>query len=242
MKYRPIIYAHRGASAYRPENTMLAFYYAFRLGAKALEADIQMTRDEKLVVIHDETLERTTNGRGWVKDYNLRELKLLDAGCWMAQQFCGEKIPELFELLNFIRAKNILLNIEIKSDVISYTGIEIALLRQVKKLELQEQIIISSFNHSSIGRVREMNSNIKTALLFAGKEDYIISKCRYFGVDYAHLRCDTFQYINPLLFKQANLGVCCYTVNNEEEMLALFKKKIDGIFTDVPNEALKLLL
>ena len=109
------ICAHRGASQTHPENTIAAFNEAVRLGAHMIEFDVRMTRDSKLVVIHDESVDRTTNGSGFVRELTLEEIKLLDVGSWKSNNFEGERIPTLSEVLNII-PQNIWLNIHLKGD------------------------------------------------------------------------------------------------------------------------------
>jgi glycerophosphoryl diester phosphodiesterase len=119
-----INYAHRGASGNYPENTMLSFQKALELGASGIETDVQMTSDGKLVLIHDERVDRTTDGVGFVKDYTYSELNKLDAGSWLSSDYANEKIPNFEGFLEFIKNTKLLLNLEIKSNIIQYPGIE----------------------------------------------------------------------------------------------------------------------
>src|SRR5262245_86406 len=106
--FKPPLIAHRGASAYAPENTLAAFKKAKELGAQWLEFDVQLTACGEIVVFHDERLERTTNGRGWIHEKPYSYLKTLDAGSWFNSQFAGEKIPTLVEALEFLRQNNLM--------------------------------------------------------------------------------------------------------------------------------------
>ena len=110
-----IVLAHRGYSAKAPENTMAAFELALAVGADGIELDVHMTRDGEIVVIHDDTLDRTTNGKGPVSDQTMAELRELDAGSWFSPEFAGERIPTLKLVLELIKDKDVLLNIEIKT-------------------------------------------------------------------------------------------------------------------------------
>ena len=118
------VIAHRGASADAPENTMRAFEQAMLFGADGIELDVQLTRDGELVVIHDETLDRTTTGRGSVYSYTFAELRTLDAGSWFARSTKPERIPHLQEVFDLLAGTDILLNVELKNDVVLYDGIE----------------------------------------------------------------------------------------------------------------------
>lgn len=153
----PKVIAHRGASAYAPENTMTAFEKAIELGAQGLELDVQLSSDGKLVVIHDEKLDRTSNAKGWVKDKTLDELKSLDFGSWFSKAFAGEKIPLLDEVMELISAWDGILNIEIKSGVVIYPDIEQKVAAAISKFNMHDRIIVSSFNHYSLVNLRKID-------------------------------------------------------------------------------------
>lgn len=119
-----INYAHRGASGYFPENTMLAFEKAVSLGATGIETDIHMTKDGVLVLIHDERVDRTTNGTGFVKDYTYKELLKLDAGSYFSKEFEGLKVPTLEELFQFASHNELKLDLELKNNIVQYENIE----------------------------------------------------------------------------------------------------------------------
>jgi glycerophosphoryl diester phosphodiesterase len=114
----PKIIGHRGASHIAPENTMASFEAALKLGVDGIETDVQETKDGQLVLCHDELLNRTTNGKGLIKDYTLKELKELSAGAWFSKEYENERIPLLEELLDILKNRDILINIEIKSGVL----------------------------------------------------------------------------------------------------------------------------
>lgn len=144
--------AHRGASAVCPENTMVAFERSLQLGATGIETDVQLSSDGKLVLIHDETLSRTAGAEGWVKDNSVEELRTLDAGAWFHADFAGERIPSLDELFDLVRGKNILLNLELKNGIISYKGMEEKIIQAIRDWDMEQQVILSSFNHASLVR------------------------------------------------------------------------------------------
>ena len=149
------VYAHRGASAYAPENTLPAFALAMEQGADGIELDIHLTKDGELVVIHDEKVDRTTNGTGLVKDYTLAELRGLCADNGM-EGFSEARIPTLREVLALVRPGNMKVNIEIKTGILWYDGIEEKALRLVQDMGMQDRVIWSSFNHYSIEKVRQL--------------------------------------------------------------------------------------
>ena len=157
-----INYAHRGASGYFPENTMLSFRKALELGATGIETDVQMSSDGVLLLIHDEDVTRTTNGSGLVKDFTNADLNNLDAGSWFSQNYKGEKIPTAEELIIFAKENNLLLNLELKNSVIIYPGIEEKIIEMIFKYKYENKVILSSFNHYSMVRCKKISKKIKS--------------------------------------------------------------------------------
>jgi len=162
------IYAHRGASAYAPENTMAAFHMAHSMGAHGVELDVQLTMDGKLVVIHDHILERTSNGQGMVKDHTLAQLRQLDFGGWFSPAFAGEQIPTLHEVLAFIVESGMEINIELKTCSLEYDKrIAAHTVEMVQSFNLLDKTIISSFDHRSVLDALERDTRIKIGLLYS---------------------------------------------------------------------------
>lgn len=161
-----MIFAHRGFSGYYPENTMLAFQKTAEESlADGIELDIQMTKDGELVIMHDETLDRTTNGSGYLKDYTLEELKTLSVGVNVKGFFPRQTIPTLREYFTWLKTTKLITNIELKTSVFEYKGIEEKLIAMVHELGLEEQIWYSSFNHYTIAKVKELMPEAKCGLL-----------------------------------------------------------------------------
>jgi glycerophosphoryl diester phosphodiesterase len=152
-----------------PENTLTSFERARELGADWIELDVHLSRDGALVVIHDETLDRTTNGHGAVRDYSMAELKTFDAGSWFAPEYAGERIPILDEVLGWARQHNIIVDIEIKNAPVYYVGIEAALVEALDRHEMSEQVIVISFDHPAVQRVKALDSRIATGVLYSGR-------------------------------------------------------------------------
>lgn len=161
-----MIFAHRGFSGYYPENTMLAFQKTAEESlADGIELDIQMTKDGELVIMHDETLDRTTNGSGYLKDYTLEELKTLSVGVNVKGFFPRQTIPTLREYFTWLKTTKLITNIELKTSVFEYKGIEEKLIAMVHEFGLEEQIWYSSFNHYTIAKVKELMPEAKCGLL-----------------------------------------------------------------------------
>jgi glycerophosphoryl diester phosphodiesterase len=212
---------HRGARAYAPENTLTRFKKAIELGVNAIELDVRRTKDGKIVVIHDADVKRTTNGEGLVADLTLAEIKGFSA------EQC-EKIPTLDEALDFLD-KKVSVIIELKE-----AGYEDAVLSAVKARGMEKQVVISSFLEEAIGRVRELDADIQTGLIYAKhknplkaalelKANYLVALYRFVhtaNVEKAH---------------QNGLKVIVWTINTPEEVAQYAKKGVDGIASDKPD-------
>lgn len=234
-------YAHRGASGYYPENTMLAFEKAIELGCDAIETDVQMTKDGVLVLIHDETVNRTTNGKGFVKDYSYKDLRGLDAGTWFNDCSKYENIPNVEELLQLAKDKGIIINFEIKTGVILYPGIEQKLIDLIYKYEMHNSVILSSFNHHSMVKCKEISKEIKTALLYSSGLYKPELYCKTAFADALH---PNYHSINKEVVqgaKEAGVIVNVWTLNTEKEMKAMIAIDVDGIITNYPDK-LKTIL
>lgn len=166
-----LIFAHRGSKCNRPENTLAAFQEALRVKSDGIELDVHLSKDNQLVVIHDEKVNRTTSGKGRVRDLRLAELKQLDAGSWFDSRFRGERIPTLQEVINLLTKENFtgFLNIEFKTDIIDYSDIEEKVLELVAQQTLTFRIIYSSFNVNTLRRLQALGVKDEIAYL-AGKK------------------------------------------------------------------------
>ncbi|MHB8076526.1 glycerophosphodiester phosphodiesterase [Desulfosporosinus fructosivorans] len=228
-------YAHRGASGYFPENTMLAFMKAVEMGCDGIETDVQMTKDGVLVLIHDERIDRTTNGSGLVKDYSYAELCRLDAGSWFGARFAGAKIPTAGELLLLARETGIGIDFEIKNGIIRYEGIEEKLIELIYCYGWQEHVILSSFNHYSMVHCKEIAPDPKTGLLYMEGLYQPSLYARTTGADALH---PYFQAVNEEIIREAHLEgllVNTFTVNDPVTMRRLVMMGVDGIITNYPD-------
>jgi glycerophosphoryl diester phosphodiesterase len=161
------VIGHRGAMGHAPENTLASFERGLALGADWIEMDVHLSRDGVAVVIHDETVDRTTNGHGAVRDLSVPELKTLDAGAWFGVDYAGQRIPTLDEVLDWAQERGAVLDIEIKNAPIYYAGIEAAVVDALHRHHMSEQAIVISFDHLSVQRVKELDARIATGVLFA---------------------------------------------------------------------------
>src|SRR5205085_4482311 len=164
-----LVIAHRGASGHAPENTMAAFRKAVALGATFIEAELQLSRDAQFVAIHDEKVNRTTNGRGSVHELALAELRELDAGSWFGSEFAGERIPTLEEILEFSKKNDVVFYLELKPT--GAWGGEHALIGALRESGEIARTIVISFGAEIIGALRKIEPTLMTGLLFDGQID-----------------------------------------------------------------------
>lgn len=231
--------AHRGASGYAPENTMAAYWKAFKMRADYIEIDVQESQDGQLVVIHDTTLDRTTNGTGKVKDYTMEQLRALDAGSFFDPYFAGEKLPTFEEVIDTFKGKIGIL-IELKSPEL-YPGIEEKVAAVLKDRHLDKgrhkKIILQSFNFDSMKTIHALLPNVPIGVLTSNPADLSNEKIAEFSA-YSN-------YINPtrkLVTKElvdtiheSHMGIMSWTVTKQEEVQPLLVTGVDGIITNYPD-------
>ena len=205
-------FAHRGFSGKYPENTMLAFEKAIEAGADGIENDVHLTRDGEVVVIHDERVDRTTDGTGFVKDFTYEELMKLDAS-YTFKEYGVQHIPTLREYMELVKDKDIITNIELKTGVFEYPGIEKNVYDMIMEYGLKDRMIISSFNHYSILRMKALDPTIKCGLL---EESWLINAGAYVastGVECYH---PMYKNMTPEVvaeIKSRGLEINTWTVN-----------------------------
>ncbi|MDY4920595.1 MAG: glycerophosphodiester phosphodiesterase [Phascolarctobacterium sp.] len=234
-------FAHRGFSGKYPENTMLAFKKALEAGADGIELDVQLTKDGELVVIHDEKVDRTTNGTGLVRDYTLEELRKLDASYIYTGKMGFNPIPTFDEYCQWVKDTPLVTNIELKTGVYPYPGIEEKVLNMLEKYELKEKVIISSFNHFSIIRMRELAPELKYGLL---EESWLVNPGAYVasvGVPCYHPYHGSLTPETVVEIKSHNLEINTFTVNDEESVKRLRDLGIDIVIGNFPDMTKKVL-
>ena len=229
------IFAHRGARAYAPENTLSAFQKAHEMRADGIELDVQLTKDGVVVVCHDHSVNRTSNGRGWVKDYTLEEIKRLDFGSWFHRDFSAETIPTLEEFLRWFSSTGMRLNIEIKNGPVVYQGIESKVIEAVKQHNLVEQVFISSFYHPSLQVVKQLCPEIKTGALFVCRPANPLDFCRQTQADYLHPSWESIDSSWASEAKNHGIKIHTFTVNQRDQYDFVAAMGVDAIFTDYPD-------
>lgn len=233
--------AHRGYSGVYPENTILAFEKGIEAGCDGIETDVQITKDGQLVLCHDETIDRTTDGTGYIKDYTYSELKKFNAGNIYKGKYDFVEIPRLSDFLGLIKGKNLLINLELKNGVIEYENLEKKVIDMIYYYNLQDNVIISSFNHYSIIKCKSLDPSLKYGILYDcwihNPGDYVKS----LGMNACHPSLYSLKDEIIDNIKRNNLEINTYTVNREDDMRRLICKNIDGIITNYPEKLTNIL-
>ena len=236
----PLVWAHRGASGYAPENTIEAFQLAANIGADGVELDVQLTRDGQIVVCHDETIDRTSDGAGWLKDYTLDELKNMnfDNG---NKAYEGAEIPTLQEVFDVLRDTGLVINIELKTGIIFYPGLEEAIVELTKANHFEDRVIYSSFNHYSVMKIKELDPQAKTGFLYADGTIDMPGYAKDHGVDALHPALYNIQF--PDFMKQCRekeIDVNVWTVNDGKYLKMCQDAGVHAVITNYPKKALEL--
>jgi glycerophosphoryl diester phosphodiesterase len=228
-----LVIAHRGASGHAPENTLAAFKKAVTMGATFIETDLQMSRDARLVAIHDATLNRTTNGEGLVHDMTLAHLRQLDAGSWFGSEYAGERIPTLEEILVFSKKNDVVFYLELKPQ--GSWGGEHALIGALRESGEIPRAVVISFDAAVVLNLRKIEPTMMTGLLHDGQIENPIEKAVEVGARQLLVRGDL---VTPALLtgaRKKDLQVVCWTVNHPVHMRMLIAAGIDGIMSDYPD-------
>lgn len=238
-----LIFGHRGAPDEAPENTIAGFQRAVELGLDGVELDVQLCRSGELVVLHDEEVDKLTDGSGKVAELSFEELRRLDAGVRFSDGFKGEKIPTLEETLAVLGG-NMIVNIELKTRSIPDEGLEAKVVALVEKMGLQSSVILSSFNPFSVWRASKANPELKVALLFADDQPIHLRRAwalRFIKVDAAHPR---YPLVSEKLMKRARANdwiVNTWTVDDASRAQRFFEMGVSVVITNHPQRMRRAL-
>lgn len=235
------ILAHRGSAGTHPENTMEAFIAAEKAGADGIELDVQLTADGEIVVIHDLTVDRTTNGSGYVKDFTFEQLRKLKANFHSTHFFKkAARIPSLREVFEWLEGNGLICNVELKNNVKAYKGLEEKVIGLVREFCLERRVIISSFNHNSLVHCIQLAPDIQTAPLY---KEVLFRPWDYARTLQASGIHPNFKFISPEDIEAAmdcGIAVRPYTINKEKDMRKLFAINCSAIITDYPGKAYRI--
>jgi glycerophosphoryl diester phosphodiesterase len=237
-----VCYAHRGARAHAPENTLLAFAMAFDVGADAIECDVALSSDRHPIVIHDATLDRTTSGRGPVHMRTLAELRRLDVG-WIRHP--PERIPLLGEVLELVKCRNGQINLEVKGSSLPES---LATVEAIQPLleglddDFRDQIVVSSFEHRAIALLKERLPWLRIGVLYGGqwRDQDLVPPALTLGAEAIHPEVGLLTRELVEHAHQANLRVNVWTANSWMRIRRLLSWRVDGIFSDYPERVVIL--
>jgi glycerophosphoryl diester phosphodiesterase len=230
---KPWVIAHRGASGHAPENTLAAFERAVALGAGFIETDLHLTRDARFVAIHDSTLERTTNGKGNVRDATLAEIRKLDAGMWFDREFMGQKVPTLEEIVEFAAKHDVIFYLELKYE--AAWGMHHSLVGALQKSGGAARSIIISSSEPTLTALRQVDPSAMMGLIFdKANQDHTKA-----GIELGVRQlCPQYSLVTNEMVEQAHaldLQVATWTVDDAAMMRAMIAAKVDGIMTNFPD-------
>jgi glycerophosphoryl diester phosphodiesterase len=233
----PIIFGHRGASKFAPENTLAAFDLALASGAPAIELDTMLTRDGVPVVIHDRTVDRTTDGKGRVDDLTLKQVQSLDAGSRFSAKFHGEKIPTLEQVFERYRSK-LLINVELKNYHAPFDALPVVVVELVRQMKNQNSLIFSSFNPVNLTRIKRVLPEAQVALLVENSFGGRVLASRVFSSISPHFIHPQTSYISPEYLSREHAHgrrVNTWTVNDMQDACKFREWGIDGLIGDDPG-------
>jgi glycerophosphoryl diester phosphodiesterase len=223
-----------------PENTMASFRKGWELGAGLLELDVHVSADKALVVMHDYTLDRTTNGSGFIKDLSVEQIKAVDAGSWYGAEFAGERVPLLGEVIDWVRGK-IGLAVEVKSGPIFYSDIDALLVKELEERDFVDQVLVISFDHQVLRRIKTRQPQLKTGMLYVARLLDPVQAARAVGADAVRPRHDSLapEDVEPL--HRGGIAVSPWGVQEEWAMRRAIDMGVDSMGTNYPDRLQRLL-
>jgi glycerophosphoryl diester phosphodiesterase len=237
LSFNPPVIAHRGASAYAPENTLAAFAKAAQLGATWVEFDVMQAASGEPVVFHDDTLDRTTNGAGELAHFSFTYLRTLDAGRWFAPQFAGEKIPSFTQVMMFLQEMHLSANVELKATQGQDEALVAQILLEIKPFLDQQNatILFSSFSIPALYALRKSAPQALIGLLLHEWEPNWEVVCRELNCVSVHVNQEIMTAADAKKIKQMGKKLLCYTVNDPTRAQELFRWGVDAVFSDAPD-------
>lgn len=236
----PLVLAHRGANKVAPQNTLPAFQKAIQLNADGIETDVHLCKDGEIVICHNYTVDATSNGKGSIDEMTFAQLRELDFGSYFSDDFKGTTLPTLAELLTLVKNMK-LINIEIKSPQKDNDLVK-RVVEEVYNFGVEKNSIISCFNPECIRQVKEIDDNLKTALLYEDDElgneimTFGVAKyCQQLNADAAHPHRNLITHKEVLELHNLGIAVNPWTVNLKEDIIRLTNWGCDALITDIPD-------
>ena len=236
------VFAHRGFSGVYPENTMLAFQKAYEAGCDGIELDVQLTRDGIPVIMHDETIDRTTSGKGNLRDYTYEELCQFDCYGKFPGKYGFQKLPTLQEYLEWVKETGLITDIELKNSVYYYRGLEEKVLALVDHYHLRGRILFSSFSHVSVLKCKQLAPEIPAGFLQEEELENVGWYSRDQQVEFYHPGKKILTKEQVKECHRLGVGVNVWTINKKKEIRKMIKWQVDGIITNYPDLVRKELV
>ena len=246
MLTQPLVIGHRGAGGHAPENTLAAFRRGLQLGADGVECDVHLSRDGRIVVVHDATLERTSNGTGRVGERSLAELQALDAGSWFGAEFAGERIPSLTEVCALLHeaeresGRGPWLFVELKHGDDVYPGIEAELLAEIERSGLSERLAVIGFDHRAIARLKARQPGLRAGVLYDGRPVDSTQLATAAGAGWIGPSVKWVDAAEVRRARAAGLEVFAWTANEAEAMRRVLAAGVTAVGSDYPDRLLAL--
>jgi len=241
LKRAPLVVAHRGDPMKRPQNTRSSFLSALTYDIDMIETDVNMTRDGRLVIIHVQIVDFTSNATGEVRSYTLADLRGFDFGSWMGPAFSRETIMTLEELIDLVKDRDVALNIEIKNGPHIYDGIEEKVVAILNDFSFSDRVIISSFDHTAVKRIKGIAPGVLCGILFSGGFIDPITPARLAGADGLHPEYSWVHEPFVSAARAAGLFVNVWTVDNEKQMRRMADLGVTGIISNYPERLVGVL-
>ncbi|HMM10777.1 MAG TPA: glycerophosphodiester phosphodiesterase family protein [Bacteroidales bacterium] len=247
---RPLVIAHRGASGIAPENTLAAIRKAMETGVNMIEIDVHLTRDMQVVVVHDYTIDRTTNGSGKIKNLDFSQIRAFDAGRWFSAEYAGERIPSLDEVLSLVNGRHKLL-IEIKPSRTNDKHTEMKVLESIRSHHAQFWCIIQSFSPKVLQNMRMLDPVVELHQLVVGDVPLLplhyhqtlaggsFTQYRHVSAVNPNHRFASKRKINKL--HKRGQRILVWTVDDPQVMEDMIAKGVDGIITNHPERLINIL-
>ena len=236
-----VIYGHRGACGYAPENTLEAFELAAKQGAAGVELDVHLSKDGEVVVAHDETIDRVSNGSGYIRDMTVAELKqyLFNKP---HPEYKDARMPTLREVFELLKPYGLHVNVELKNSVFFYPGMEKKCIELAAAVGMTDKVLYSSFNHYSLLKVKEIDPTIKCGLLYDCTMVRPWEYAKSLKMDALHPRFHELQIPDECSSAHAlGIEVNPWTVNNEKDLAMVIAAGADRIITNYPDRALAVM-
>lgn len=228
-------FAHRGFSNRYPENTLLAFRKALEEGVDGIENDVQLTKDGEVIILHDERLDRTTSGNGWVRDYTLAELRELTANGSFGDRFPAQRIPTLREYLELVKDEPVISNIELKTGIFEYRPMERKVAELVREYGLEDRVILSSFNHFTILRMQQLAPELKLGFLSGDWRIGAGEYTRRYGVQCYHPDYHSLTAPAVAELKAHGIEINPYTIDDPADIRDMMQKGVDSVISNCPD-------